>query len=161
MKRGIAQVIQMQGKEKTELEINTVTESNSLTLQISDEIQNNTFQWISAKLTSPQVPLLYFKLRMCSDKYEPLNFDSSFLFRFFKYINNMATNEGFRNLSNKFAFALSLCLTNSFSYILMLLSSKKLFWKTLNLLRCHCKTESLACTYSSLELLLPLCMDSS
>lgn len=68
MKGSIAQVIWMQEKEKTELEINIVTESNSLILQITDEVQNTTFQWISAKLTSLQVPFLYFKLNICSDK---------------------------------------------------------------------------------------------
>lgn len=68
MKGSTVQVNLMQEKEKTELEINIVTESIYLSLQITDEVQNSTFQWISAELKSFQVAFWYFKLNMRSDK---------------------------------------------------------------------------------------------
>lgn len=115
-----------------------------------------TFRWISAELTFLQLPFFFFSSWiLILTKHVLFNFDYSFLFRLFKHINNMATNEDFRNLSNIILHLLCLCaITNSFAYILMLLSCKKPFRKTLNLLRCYCKTESSNRTYSPLELFL-------
>lgn len=142
MKGSIAQVNRMQEKEKTELEINIVTESNSLFCKLQMKCKTPRFNGLQLSWHS-------FKFHFCISNWvcvpikdKPRNFDSSFLFSFFKYINT-ATSEGFRKFSNILLHLLYPCaLTNSFAYILMLLSSKKLFWKTLNLLN-HCKTESL------------------
>lgn len=94
MNGSIAQASQMQEKGKTELEINTVTQILSF-CKLRMECKTM-FQWFSAEFKSLQVSSLYFKLI----NHNPLNFDLSFLFGCFYYINITTTNLGFWKFSN-------------------------------------------------------------